>query len=394
MPNHRPTEGLNYVLFAATAFGVVLPGTVLPQLLARWSFNDRQAGILLFLSFVSSSVGAVIARGKLPRAVSLGFLAMGIGLFGLRVASASGAFAAITLMGGGMGAAMTAISLMQSRQHAATRSAELSRLNLIWSVGACFAPSILLRGGAHWGLNAMLVASGVVFTIFATAATLVLQEVNASAPVIQTDLATDVALAPVRSTESHARLVRQAAWTGIALLVVIPMSTGVESSLGGWLTTYSRRSGLASNGTLDTITCLWLGLLLGRLVHSFPRVAALGEKRVLATAPALLSAAIGAILVVHTGWSMSLSALVAGFALGPVYPLALAMWLEHGERGNLAFLVAGCGSSALPLLTGIVSNATHSLTRGLYVSLAGGCVMLLGAAATALLAPPRNLSPG
>jgi len=383
--NQRSSEGLSYVLFAATAFGVVLPGTVLPQLLARWAFNDRQAGILLFLSFLSSSVGALLARGRLARAASLGFLATGLGLLGLRLASAPGAFAAISLMGAGMGAAMTAISLMQSRRHADTRSAELSRLNLIWSVGACFTPSILLRGAAHWDLDAMLTSTGVAFVLLASAAAIVLREVPSAATIAETAPHTGLAYPAISRS--------RAAWAGVALLLVIPMSTGVESSLGGWLTTYSHRSGLASTGALDTITCLWLGLLLGRLVQSFSRIAVSGERLVLTWAPALLSVAIGTLLLVHTGWSMSLSALVAGFALGPVYPLALALWLENGERGNLAFLVAGCGSSALPLLTGIVSHATHSLTRGLYVSFAGGCLMLLAALATVVLTSSPGRAP-
>lgn len=378
MSNDRPSEGLNYALFAATAFGVVLPGTVLPQLLARWSLNDRDAGVLLFLSFLFSSAGALTARGRLTRVAPAGCLIVAAGLVGMASGSRLGSYIAISLLGFGLGAVMTSVSLMQSRRHADRRSAELSRLNLVWSLGACFAPSILLRGASHWSLNAVLMGAAIAFFLLAVAALLMLTEVSAAK--------TEPVSFAERVAPSAPSVLRHAAWVSLALLVVIPMSTGVESSLGGWLTTYSRRSGLATTGTLDTITCLWLGLLLGRLVHSFPRVAALSERKVLAVAPALLTAAIGALVVVHTSWSMSLSALVAGFALGPVYPLALALWLEQGERGNLVFLAAGCGASALPLLTGIVSNATHSLTRGLYVSLVGGFLMLLGAIANALLA--------
>jgi fucose permease len=262
---------------------------------------------------------------------------------------------------------MTAISLMQSRRHAASRSAALSRLNLIWSLGACLAPAILLRGAARWGLDSVLRAAAGLFLLLALAAWLLLQEVPVPAP--------------ERTPASAPSPARLAMGASLALLVVIAMSTGVEASLGGWLTTYSRRSGLMTSGVVDTITCLWIGLLLGRLVQSFRQVAQWGERRILAAIPWLLCAALSGLLIAHQGWSMSGCALLAGFALGPAYPLSLALWLEQGERGNLAFLIAGCGSSALPLLTGVVSDATHSLTCGLLVPFAGACAMAIMAVA-------------
>lgn len=366
------------MLFAATAFGLVLPGVLLPQLLLRWSLNDRQAGLLLFLSFVGSSLGAVSARGRLVRTIALGGICVAVGLAGLSFAGPRSCFAAMALLGFGLGLAMTSISLMQSRQHAAHRSAELSRLNLIWSLGACASPSLLLRGVARWSLSIVLLGSAAIFLLLGLACALLLEELPA-APVEVPAEAPDTAR---RSASPSA--------AALTLLVIIAMATGVEASLGGWLTTYSRRSGLMAAGVAEAITCLWAGLLLGRLVQSFQRVARWGERRVLALAPWLLCAALAGLLGLHLGWTMSVCALLAGFALGPTYPLSLALWLEQGERGNLAFLVAGAGSAALPLLTGILSDATHSLARGLLVPFAGACLM--AAAATARFARPQSAS--
>jgi FHS family glucose/mannose:H+ symporter-like MFS transporter len=272
------------------------------------------------------------------------------------------AFGGLARLGGGLGLTMTSVSLLQSRRHAGKRAAELARLNLIWSLGACAAPSLLLRGAAHWTLWPVLLAASALFLALGAAAAFLLREPQApSVPAV----AAATAGAP-RATRLP--------WL---LLAIIPLTTGVESSLGGWLSTYSRRAGLLTAGIANTVTCFWLGLLLGRLVFSIPQLAARWQRATLVFAPCLLALSIACLLTLHGAVSLAACALMAGAAVGPLYPLALALRLEHGEAGNLPFLIAGCGAAALPLLTGVVSDATRSLTHGLLVPLWGAAAMAL-----------------
>ena len=71
---------------------------------------------------------------------------------------------------------------------------------------------------------------------------------------------------------------------------------------------------------------------------------------------------------------MLAGALLLGLAIGPMYPLLLTIALRQGEAGNVVFVMAGCGASLLPLLTGLVSKWSGSLRIGLGVPLVAATV--------------------
>lgn len=360
---------LLYILFASTGLGVVLPGTLLPQLLQRWSLSDQQAGALFFCFFVGSSAGAVLARGRLKMSLALGCLLTCCGCWALSVASRSSCYAIITIDGLGLGLAMTSVSLLQSRRRPWMRATEMARLNLIWALGACLAPPILLRSVVHRPLAQVLSACSLLFLLLEL---LVLAFVRG------------VPSAPSSGPSSGPSLgssLRQWRLLPLALLGIVPFATGIESAAGGWLTTFSHRSGLMLAGTVSTVTCFWLGLLLSRFVQSYGQIATRSGRRVLRWAPWLAAAAVVLLLVGQGSVAISVAAFLLGSAIGPLYPLALALILDHGEAGNVAFLIAGIGASSLPLLTGLVSGQMHSLARGLLV-------LLVAAIAMGLLAGP------
>jgi len=348
---------LAYGVFAATGIGVELPGTLLSSLLTRWWLNDQQAGLLFFLFFVGSSCGAVLSRGLLPRSIARGCVAIAAGAWTLAIASRSAAFVAMALFGLGLGLTMTSISLLQSRRQATARTAEMARLNLAWALGASIGPSLLLRGVAHWSVPAVLYATAVVFAAFALLALAILPDVPAAA-----------SIAP------HAGSFRLGA-IPLLLLALVPLATGVESSVGGWLAAYSRRDGLMLNQTIGTVTCFWAGILLSRLVQSHREVALRSQGIALRFAPWLMVAGLLLLLAGHGEWPMLAGATLLGVGVGPVYPLLVALVLGHGEAGNIVFLAGGIGASSLPLLTGLVSGWSGSLGVGLTVPLAA-CVAM------------------
>jgi fucose permease len=351
-----------YSIFAATGVGLVLPGALLSQLLARWSLSDQQAGLLFFVFFLGSSAGALLARGMLARVIAGGALCISASSFALCFASRLTCFLSIALMGIGLGATMTAISLQQSRRRPSTRTAEMARLNLIWSLGACAAPALMLKAAATWSLDAVLYSVGIAFAVMALLAVLLLLQANAPAP--------EVVLTSHRM--QFARL-------PLLLLLIVPLATGIESSTGSWLATYSHRSGLLLGGTISTVSCFWLGLLCVRLLQSYRAVASASQNHAFRIGTWIVSAALLLLIfgpeMTQHGLVMPMSAFFVGFGLGPIYPLALSLLLGHSEAGNLPFLIAGVGSSMLPLLTGIVSDHSGSLAKGLAVPLAGALMM-------------------
>ena len=360
--------GLLYTGFMATGIGIVLPGALLSLLLTRWSLNDQEAGILFFLFFIGSTTGAVLTRGSLPRSIARGCLAAAVGAAFLAIATRTTAFAAITLYGIGLGIVMTSTSLLESRRHPATRAAHITRLNLVWSLGACFGPWFALRGAAVWGPQSMLYAIAALFALTGILVLFCVQHVAATT-------------APTLGWWKHARSMP------VALLLMVPLATGIESAAGGWLAAYSKRSGHTLGVVIGAATCFWGGLLLSRLLQSSRKVAARSVRLSLALNPWLIAA--GLALLVSTGnlvfnsnpvfngnqATILFGALLIGFGVGPMYPSLLALVLERGEGGNAVFVMAGVGAAVFPLFTGLVSGWTGSLRLGLCVPLAGAFVM-------------------
>jgi fucose permease len=160
------------------------------------------------------------------------------------------------------------------------------------------------------------------------------------------------------------------------LWVLVFCATGVEAAAGGWLTTFAQRSSDTLGVTIGAATLLWAGLLAGRAAHSLRAAARLTERRVLAASTAAMTAALALLLAWPTGAVTMIAAAVLGFAAAPVYPLLLAIVLRQRETAAI-FVVAGLGSSLLPLATGALSGAAHSLRVGLGVPLGAALAMMM-----------------
>lgn len=357
---HWAATGIIYLIFTATGTAIVLPGTLLPSLLVRWSLTDQQAGLLFLFFFIGSSTGALLSRGRLYYSVARGAIisAAGVGL--LAVASQVSSFFAMLLFGLGLGLTMTSVSLLQSRRCATTRKTEMARLNLLWAVGASLGPSMLLRGVTRWSFSTVVFTASSLFVVFAMLAASMLNSSETASPKhISKDFLGNFSAIPLLS------------------LALVPLATGVESSVGGWLATYSRREGLMLGQTVSTVTLFWLGLMLGRLVLSGRLGTKLSEKVTLRFAPLLMI--VGSVLLIagHSQSYLLAGAILIGFGVGPVYPLMLGLLLKETNADNVIFLTAGIGASALPLLTGLVSGATGSLATGLAVPLVASVMMAL-----------------
>jgi FHS family glucose/mannose:H+ symporter-like MFS transporter len=348
-----------YAAFTATGVALVLPGALLPVLLSRWSLSDQQAGLLFFLFFMGSMSGAVLSRGSLPSSIARGCAAVALGASLLAVASHATAFAAMALFGLGLGIVMTSVSVLVSRRYAADRAAHITRLNLLWALGACFGPGFELRGAAAWGAQWMLYAIAAAFVLLGLLALGLVEHVAAEA------------------ASAGASWWQQLRRTPAALLLLAPLATGIESAAGGWLATYSRRSGGTLDATIGAVTCFWAGLLLSRLVQSNRRVAAASGRSLLRLSPWLMSVALALLVAANGGSLVLVAALLLGLGVGPMYPAVLALVLHRGEGGNAVFVAAGIGASVLPLLTGLVSGWTGSLRFGLCVPLVGALIMAL-----------------
>jgi fucose permease len=265
--------------------------------------------------------------------------------------------AAIALYGFGLGCTMTSISLLQSQRFPAERRLELTRLNLVWAAGAALGPWLALSnrfGAALRGHRVMLLAAALFAALAAWVA------------LFEHDDADAVIAAPPRLS------VLQVPWP---LLTLVFCATGVEAAASGWLTAYAARAGESLRLTIGAGTLLWLGALAARALHSTRWSQRLPERAVLGGSIALVAAALAVLVAWPAGLAMLVAAAALGFGTGPLYPLLVAAVLRQREQ-SMVFVLAGIGSSTLPLLTGAVAGATHSLRAGLGVPLAAAVGMM------------------
>ncbi len=382
--NEVRRKGFLYVAFIATGVALTIPGALLPLLLVRWSMNDARGGVLLFSFYAVGSFGSYYARGRMNWSVARGAVLTVLGAICLGWAGRWTAYGAIALYGLGLSLTMTSISLLLSQRFPEQRRLELTRLNLVWAIGAALGPWVALhatRGAATTQASAVVHGQHVLLGVaifFALAA--VWSVVMEAAPSVS------VAVLAAGASKREAGNGTRVPWT---LLALIFGATGVDAAAGGWLTSYAQRAGDSLGITIGAATFLWLGALVSRMVHSTKWASRLPERRVLGSSMVAMTAALALLLAWPAGVVTMIAAAVLGLAAGPVYPLVIAAALRHRENSTV-FAVAGVGASILPLLTGALSNWTHSLRAGLSVPLLAAAVMATLVAASGSALQGRN----
>jgi len=376
-----------YLSFAATGTCMALPGAVLPALLARWSLADSQAGLLFFLAWAGTSVGALMVRPPVTRALLAGHGMLSVAAFGMAYVATlapRSAFAWMTLFGLGLGMIMTATSLLQATRQSHRRGAELNRLNLAWAMGASLCPTLAEHSLRVADVHSIFAAVGVFFLV---------QFAWVAARERDSDPSPD-------ATSPSAQRWSFALWP-LSLVLVIFLPTGIEASMGAWIAAYVQRTQHTIATTVTAGTCFWMGLMVSRtlsaiLLKSGTSLASgrrwfLKERVVLRQS--LGTVVFGILLLILSRSSLGVlpGVFLIGFGLGPVYPLLLSIALQYSQS-SLIFFVAGLGSACLPCLTGVVSSATGSLRTALFIPLAASALMLalgiLQASRAAYYGPP------
>ncbi len=354
---------------------MALPGSVLPALLVQWTLADSQAGLLFFLGWLGSSLGALLVRGSLVRSLVLGTSLLATASFGMAFGSRTSCFVWMAIFGAGLGATMTAISLLQAARHAQHRGIELNRLNLFWALGACTCPSLAAHSLRIANIRGIFSAVG----FFFAALLLWVLVMERDQPVASQP--SRLAATSAGPTSWLSGLTR---WPLLIILLMF-LPTGIESAVGGWIAAYVQRTQETIATTVTAGSCFWVGMLCSRTLNSTFLLLRRSERFVLGQSMITIVFGMALLLVSKTSLGILPAVFLTGFGLGPVYPLLLAQALQYSEN-TVIFFIAGLGSSFLPWLTGVVSTSASSLRTGLFVPFAGSLLML--ALGLRLLAKP------
>lgn len=355
--------------FSLTGAGTLTLGVLLPVLSRKWGLADNNAGLLLFLQFIGSTLGAIFTGKDRARSMAIGYALLVASACALAFAGPMTLFPEFFFFGLGLGMAMTATNLLFSDRYADDRAAKLERLNFAWSTGAMAAPALLLPF-LH-GASLVLLYMGYVALFLLLFIWVMLRERG-------TPLTMDLPAREHGAPAEAEAVVRERAPLSFLLPLVLmaTCSVGVETALGGWLTTYSRRShpGGVGEGAFATLLFM-LGIVLSRLLFSTSLLEKIGRERVLRWA--FWSAAVWVALLIasHNQVQIDAASLLCGLSIGPLYPLLLAFLLARCPSGWI-FAAAGAGSAVFPWITGVISTQAGSLRYGLLAPWGAALLMI------------------
>ncbi len=364
----------------------VLPGPLLPVMAARWGLRDVQSGAFFAAEFAASTVGAIFSPHWLRRNLPLGYAAMTAGVLLLTVAGetsrASGhelALAAFALIGLGTGLSVTATNLSvgmmeEDAAQPSERARRISIVNLWWGIGAVACPWMVAaaeRGGYLRGLL-LIAAMGTVAMFIGLS------------PLLRS--AGGAGISPRGALATDARPL-------VFFAAFLSLYVGVETVVGGWITTYAHRfGGMTLAHASLTVSLYWMALLAGRWLGSMVLKTA-PERTVLVPGLCLALLAVATLVAPHSTWAILVAVAIAGAGFGPVFPIGISRMLakvkDHRNTGWV-FAMCASGGAVLPWVTGLVATRSGSLRIGFAVPVAAlAAILLLAVGENAVLAGQR-----
>lgn len=374
--------------FAVCGIVTVLPGPLLPIMAARWGLRDVQSGDFFAAEFVASTVGAIFSPHRLRRNLPIGYALMTAGVILLAIAGRTGlastghalALAGFALIGLGTGFSVTATNLTVGMMDAKSRETaagsgesarRLSVVNLWWGIGAVACPWMIAAAEHGGWLRSLLllvaVGTGAMFLALLPQAR---------------ERGTGTALGPRAALSAEAGVL-------FYFAVLLFLYVGVETVVGGWITTYAHRfSGMTVAHASLTVSLYWMALLAGRWLGSIA-LRSLPERTVLLPALAVALFAVAMLIAPHSRSAVLLAVAAAGAGFGPVFPIVVSRMLARvADHRNTGWVFATCasGGAVLPWLTGLVSTRSASLRVGFAVPLVAlAAILVLAAGETGML---------
>ncbi len=362
-----------YASFVPIGIATVLLGPMLPILSARWSLNYSQAGALINVQYVASTVavalsGALASRWGFRFAIKTGLLLMSAGVGLLLVGPKWLGIFCIGAYGGGLGLAVPAANLLVAEVNPGRRSATLNLLNFCWSAGAVACP--FLVGAAARSQQVPLLLTAVAG--FALLMAIGIAAMPASI------------VEPSAARNASRRAALMIPWKHGALWILAALFflyVGVENGFGFWLATYSKSLGkMSPTMAIMTSSFFYAAMMLGRWLA--PLLLRLTDEIRLVQVGLLVACAGMAGLVLSQSLSgVVASACLAGLGLSYVYPITISLLsrefgADSSRLGSILFTLSNIGGGLLPWMVGVSSNHFGSLKAGLAVPLIGCAGML------------------
>ena len=368
------TESSRLKYYTLTGFFVigivtVLLGQVLPILSRRLDLNDAQAGTFFLAQFAGSILGTLVSsyiarRSGFVTTTLVGLLMMIFGLPGLNFHEFFLCWVSILIYGIGLGLTIPAINLLTIESTPPDRqSSAINLINFAWGIGAiCSQPFVVLVSRDE---------SLVAVAVLLDAALIILAACFFSLHRLFGARAKDDVPPPARS------IWRQ---PSSALFILFGFFViGIETGLGGWLTTYSEALKQLGHGGINLAVVYFTFLVLGRgLASVISR--RLSENILISICSVILLTGISMIVLTE---SVALTgAAIAGLGSSAIFPTNMVRFTRifgpDATRQAAPLFISGIvGAATLSWLIGLVSTEFGSLRIGIVVLLIAAILVLV-----------------
>jgi fucose permease len=348
----------------------VLLGQILPVLSKRLSLNDREAGYLFVAQFAGSLAGTffynrIIKKFGYLRLLAGGFCLMACGCAWLNFDSWNLSLAAIFLYGVGIGLTIPAVNLLTVELNREKSSSALNTINFFWGFGAILCKPFVDFVGSPG--NILLPTILLCFLFLLAGAAFAVSRFKEN---FNRDENFSSVAKPIWTTRT--------AWL-IAIFNFVHI--GIESSIGGWITTYeSRLAQPAANNWLSAAVVFFSFLVFGRAVAPlFFRF--LRDNTVLFCSLIVMTTGIILILWTESFPFLMTGAATLGFGTSAVFPTNMSRFTkifgaQATENAAPLFIFGGLGGAFTTWLIGFTSTAFDSLRTGFLIVLIS-CVLLI-----------------
>ena len=161
---------------------------------------------------------------------------------------------------------------------------------------------------------------------------------------------------------------------------------GIETSMGGWVSTYVNNMGFSEKSSNLTLSAFWISLMVARL-----SAAGFGIKPIvtveLGVLPIIVLSVVAfiTILLMIIARSKSLAfiaVILAGLALGPIFPTIIGVMFSkvdpslHGSAFGITFAIGLIGASTIPAAIGILSKG-QTIQKSLKIALITAAVLII-----------------
>lgn len=355
--------------FVLIGIVTVLLGQILPILAMRLSLSDKESGYLFIGQFVGSLAGTFwysrfVGKFGYPKLLCGGIFLMAAGCFGINFDSWFWCVTAVSTYGLGIGLTIPAINMLVVELDREKSSSALNTINFYWGVGAILCKPFVDFAGTPTSVAVPTILLGVYLISIGTLITIIGYREDTNKSEVHTEAAI-----PIWTT--------RVAWL-IAIFNFVHI--GIESSVGGWVTTYQSRVMQSSTGLISAAVVFFFMLVIGRgIAPVFFRY--FTENTMLLGSLILMTFGMVLILQANSFAFLLAGSAVIGLGCSSVFPTNMSRFTklfgpDATRMATPIFVFGSLGGAFITWLVGLTSTTFDSLRAGFLVILAS-CVALI-----------------